>query len=218
MTDNNQYYQWILEDFDLKDEDVLSVYRHGSMIYGTNDHQSDNDFIIIVKDHAVECDSKNSSYHNIDVGIQRQSTFQDLINRHKNFALDCYFLPQEFRLKDNAKFTFKLDLNNLRKEISAKSSNSFVKCKKKLEVVADRNVKIAKKSLFHSMGIIDFGIQIATHGKIVDYSSSNHLWFEIRDNPADTWEPYKEKYQTVYNSKMTAFRKLAPINEKNNKT
>lgn len=211
---NNQYYQWILEDFDLKDEDVLAVYRHGSMIYGTNDHKSDHDFIIIVKDHAVEIDSKSSSHHNIDVGIYRHSTFQDLINRHKNFALDCYFLPSQYRLKDLAKFNFTLDLNKLRKEISAKSSNSFVKAKKKLEVIADRNVRTAKKSLFHSLRIVDFGIQIATHGKIIDYSSSNYLWDEINNNPADTWEPYKEKYQTIYNVKMTEFRKLAPINDK----
>lgn len=204
-------YKWLAEDFKLQESDILSIYLYGSRVYGTDSSESDYDFIVVVNNGCVEQDSVNSTDYNFNAAIYQFDSFQDLINRHKNFALDCYFLPSEFRLKDDAKFTFTLDLNKLRKEVSAKSSNSFVKCKKKFEVEKDRNVYVAKKSLFHSLRIIDFGIQIAEHGKITNYGSSNNLWVEIKNNPAETWEPYKAKYQEVYNNKMTSFRKLAPL-------
>lgn len=46
---------------------------------------------------------------------------------------------------------------------------------------------------------IEFGKQIAKNVKIINYSSCNALWQEIKQNPADTWRPYKEKYQNLHN-------------------
>lgn len=200
----------ILQDFHLKDEDVLNIYSYGSRVYGTNNAKSDHDFIVLTKNGTQDRDSMDSSTHNINVSIYSQNSFEDLLKRHKIFILECIFLPPQLIIKNTLDIPFRLDKQILRNSISEKASHSWVKSKKKFEVEADRNVYIAKKSLFHSLRIIDFGIQIAKHNKIMDYSSCNTLWEDIYTDPSEEWDSYKNKYHELFNSSLTEFRKLAP--------
>lgn len=204
------FYDWILQDFKLSDSDVLTVFPYGSRVYGTAKYNSDHDFIVVLKDGAQDRDSLESSYHNINVTIYSETSFQDKLNKHKISALECISVTDELLLKNKKKFNFKLDKNTLRESISEKASHSWVKSKKKFEVVQDRDVYIAKKSLFHSLRIIDFGIQIAKNQKIINFDSCNPIWAEISSNESEDWAAYKDKYQSYFNSQMTEFRKLAP--------
>jgi len=199
----------ILQSFHLSDADIISIYPYGSRVYGTQSESSDYDFIIVMNKDVREF-ALSSNDNKINVHLYSISDFQDQLNNHKISALECFFLPKDKLLKSSNIFKFKLNKNLLRSAISEKASHSWVKAKKKLEVEKDKDIYIAKKSLFHSLRIIDFGIQVAKNGKIIDYSSSNNIWNEIKDDGIDDWNFYKEKYQDVFNSRMTDFRKLAP--------
>jgi hypothetical protein len=118
--------------------------------------------------------------------------FIDKIQEHEISVLECLFLPKCMVVKESEKFVFNLDLSKLRKSISQKSSNSFVK---------------AKKSLFHSL-IIIFGIQMAKNGKIINYSEANKYWNEIVLCENNNWDYYKNKYKPIYNNLITEFRKV----------
>lgn len=200
----------ILKDFELNDSDILSIFPYGSRIYGTDGDQSDWDFIIVVRDGIQDKDSLEYSYHKINATIYNETSFKNKVAEHSISALECLFLNNSFVLKNTTKFVFDLKLNVLRESISAKASHSWVKSKKKFEVIQDRNVYIAKKSLFHSMRIIDFGIQIAKNKKITNYHSCIGLWGDIYSNPKEDWVSYKDIYQEKFNKMMTDFRKLAP--------
>lgn len=199
----------ILQAFHLSDTDIISIFPYGSRVYGTNSEKSDYDFIII-SNKSVKEFALSSNDNKINVHLYSVSDFQEQLNNHKISAMECFFLPKDKLLKSSNLFKFKLNKNLLRSVISEKASHSWVKAKKKLEVEKDKDVYIAKKSLFHSLRIIDFGTQIAKDGKIIDYSSSNNIWDEIKDDGIDDWDFYKEKYQDIFNSRMTEFRKLAP--------
>jgi predicted nucleotidyltransferase len=199
----------IIKTFGLQEPNVLTIFPYGSQVYKTANEQSDHDFIVIFKDGTVE-DEFAITRDKLSIHSYNDSSFQDLLNRHKISAMECYFLPTESLLLERKKFKFDLHIDKLRSAISEKSSHSWVKAKKKFEVEKDRNVYIAKKSLFHSLRIIDFGKQIAVSKKITDYTCSNYYWEEIYTNPSERWESYKEQYQGIYNSKMSDFRKLAP--------
>ena len=99
-------------------------------------------------------------------------------------------------------------MSELRTTISEKASHSFVKAKKKID--KEHDYYVGWKSLFHSLRILNFGIQVASKGKIYDYSAANPIWFEIRDAQRYTWDYFKDKYQPVYNELATEFKKLAP--------
>ena len=92
--------------------------------------------------------------------------------------------------------------------MSQKANHSFVKAKKKIEV--EKDYYVGWKSLFHSLRILVFGIQIAKEGCISDYSAANDYWHEIREANQYDWSYFKSKYQPEHNRLATEFRKLAP--------
>jgi predicted nucleotidyltransferase len=194
-------YQDILKRAKIDDENVVCAYPYGSRVYGTFNDCSDYDFIFIVvhKNYEQFSDNRiNINFYTIEEHIKR-------LDDHEISALECQFLESGI-LKQNMKFRFKLDIAKLRHSLSAKSSNSWVKCKKKLTVVVDYDLSIGRKSMFHAFRIIDFGVQIAKTGKINDYASSNELHKEIFDEY--DWEGLFDKFKIRYNNLLTIFRSV----------
>lgn len=206
---NTQMYDKLKSFFGIKEYDLLALYPYGSQIYGTASEKSDYDFIAVFKDGTTK-DEFSLEKENCNVHTYNKSTFQGLIDKHKIASLECLSLSEEKLLWDKVKFNFKLDLSKLRSSISEKASHSYVKAKKKMEVERDKNIYIAKKSLFHSFRIIDFGKQIALNGKVVNFSSKNDLWNEIFSNKSEKWSDYSELYRVKHNNALTEFRELVP--------
>ena len=144
-------------------EKIISVFIYGSINYGTYNKKSDYDVIII-----YDQDEPMSETFTIDLEIPINYTlislteFYRMIKAHRIDALECLFLLDEFKF-ETVKFDFELNLDTLRRSISAVCSNSYVKCKKKM---AQGDDYIGKKSLFHSLRIADYGIKLATIKRI----------------------------------------------------
>jgi hypothetical protein len=192
----------------LNNEDILNIYMYGSRVYETNSDNSDYDYIVVKKgnnDLITQINNENSN-----ITIYDEKSFQNSINEHEISVLECLFLPEKYILRQEKIFNFELNLLKLRESISKKSSNSWVKCKKKLTIPEDYNEYIGKKSLFHSLRILSFGIQIAKYGKIIDYKEANNYWYEIINNQSKDWEHYKEKYQQTFNKLKSEFKMVAP--------
>lgn len=81
---------------------------------------------------------------------------------------------------------------------------------KKLTVEKDFDVMIGKKSLYHSFRIIEFGIQIATFGSIVNYHICHRLYKDLMYHYGDDWQTLFDAYKQAHNELMTRFRVLAP--------
>lgn len=194
----------ILNKTKLDIRNLIAVYPYGSRVYLTARKNSDYDFIIITSKKTNEQYSDSL----ININFFTPQEHQIRLNEHEISALECYFLPQEQKLFDKGNFTFKLDLATLRKSLAAKSSNSWVKAKKKLTVEKDYDINLGRKSLFHSIRIIDYGIQIAKHGAIVNYGSCNALFEEIMN--CYTWTEMFEQYKERYNKICSEFRVVAP--------
>jgi len=204
----------IISKTKLKDSDLIAVYPYGSRVYGTARKNSDYDFIVVTPNKTNEQYSDKL----ININFYTPEEHQKRLDEHEISALECYFLPQSqvvfdvfhpLNIKSRVKpFTFTLNLTTLRHALSAKSSNSWVKAKKKLTVEKDYDIDLGRKSLFHSMRIIDYGKQIAEHGKIVDYGSCNQLFQEIMN--CYTWDQMFDQYKQQYNQLCSEFRVLAP--------
>lgn len=194
---------------------ILNLYPYGSRVYGVADDQSDTDLIIITDDGGLP--EVQYSLPGIDVTTWTAAEFQRLLDEHDPSALECYFLPTG-SASCSREFGFELDIEKLRRSFSAKSSNSWVKAKKKIEVHSEW--RIGLKSLFHSLRLLDFGTQIATQGRIADYSSANKWWQDIGHQWEDLsfwgdprWEHFKTRWQPIYNRMRSEFRIAAPIDK-----
>lgn len=188
------------------DEKIIASYQYGSRVYGCNTKDSDYDFIVVVDSDKDLHYSVNLTNNNFTV--YSESVFIKKIQEHEISVLECIFQTNH----DPYQLYFTLDKSKLRRSISAISSNSFVKCGKKLK---QGDIYIGKKSLFHSLRILGFGTQIALTGRIVDYSAYNHYLYRIMDLETDDWEVYKKIFKPVYNRMKSNFRIFAPLEETN---
>lgn len=193
---------------------MIDGYIRGSRMYGVSDENSDID-LYVISDEKLE--GSFTTYDDegtkVDIEVLSHKTFQRLLDDHDIAALEVYFF---YDLSD--KFSFTLDKAKLRHSISQKASNSWVKCKKKLTVEMEKLDKpflrqdmhrIGTKSLWHSFRILDFGVQIAKHGKIVDFQSCNHLYLDMTMY-GQTWDDIKKKWQEPHNKAFSALREVAP--------
>lgn len=221
-----EQYEDLLKRTNLGDKNVLCAYVYGSRVYGNFRKNSDYDYIVILsRDYSLD-KAKPKSF-DTDAGMQFSDNLINVnlyfidehrqrIIDHEPSALECLFLPDEFILKscpipEQDYFEDVLDLEKLRCAFSAKSSNSWVKAKKKLTVPDSYNDLVGKKSLWHSLRLLDFGTQIAKYKKIVDYGSCNNFYDEVMY--CKDWTEMFEKYKKTYNARCTEFKIVAPKNK-----
>ena len=196
----------------------MNIYPYGSRVYNTAQHDSDHDFVIVSSDEQFlgAINSMQASYNNkVDFNIYTAPEWQKKLDRHDIDALECHFLDTP--VVNMIKFDFELDLQQLRRSISEKANHSWVKAKKKM--VVERDFDTGLKSLFHSLRILMFGIQIAHYGKLMNYKVANHYWNQI-ENKFDYqqmnlwgdayWDNFSSEYKSEFNRLATEFRKLAP--------
>lgn len=184
---------------------VFNVYIFGSRVYGTSSNDSDWD-IIMVANNSVESTEIRRGLYNIHV--YTPDKFKADLDWHRINNLECIYAPDWAKLKETIKYdNFKIEPIKLRHAISHISSNSWVKCKKKLNVADDYYTGI--KSLFHSIRIPMFGSQIMQHRKITDFSCANFIWNKLKKDRWN-WERIEDEFKLLHNSVLTEFRKNAP--------
>lgn len=205
--------------FDHLMQNVIISFYYGSTVYNTITEQSDTDIVCIVTD---DCDDFSNDYNNIwqyhdnnvDYQFINESKWNNMIQNYHIIVLESLSLPDKFIIKgDLTKYKLHfstIDLWKLRQTISTIAENAYAKCHKKLIIEKDFDLYRAKKSLFHSMRVLDFGKQIAENGKIINFESCNKLWNEIYKMDTDKWEDYKSKYKPLLNKMRSEFVKLCP--------
>ena len=198
MKNPNQQY----ETRSRVEEEILAVYKYGSRVYKCATKESDWDYIVVVE--SPYEDLKYSVIKdNVNLTVYSEQNFIEEIKNHHISVLECIFQ----KTNDMFKKHFELDSEKLRRAISSVASNSYVKCKKKIR---DGEVYIGKKSLFHSIRILMFGIQIAKYGKIVNYEEANN-YHKIIFEMGDDWSELDKEFKPVYNALKSKFKRLAPL-------
>ena len=194
---------------------VFNVYIFGSQVYGTANSDSDWDIIMIANNSVESIEIKNGLFN---IHIYTPDKFNSDLEWHRINNLECIFAPDWARLKETIDYRkdFKLDSSKLRHATSHVSSNSWVKCKKKLTVADEYYIGI--KSLFHAIRIPMFATQIMQHGKIVDFSCANWVWDRLtfKDKPQYmrgkykwSWDELDDEFRPVHNTVLSEFRKVA---------
>jgi predicted nucleotidyltransferase len=185
-------------------QNAINIYCFGSYVYETNTKTSDKDFIVIMPNGEYP-----EQFHidNEDYNIFTEKEWLDMVEKQSIEVLESSFLQSEFIIKKTKDYPLKLNYDLIRKTISSTSSNSFVKCKKKLTIEKDYNPYIGKKSLWHTLRLLLFGIELMNFDKIYDYHIANEYYDDIVNNENNDWEYYKNKYQPIYNKLHSEFKK-----------
>ncbi|WP_298752145.1 nucleotidyltransferase domain-containing protein [uncultured Arcobacter sp.] len=196
-------FEIIEEQLDITQNDIIGYGIYGSWSYDMELPQSDVDMFIIVSD---EFEFTFLHCLDYDIKIMPKQMFQEKINNHEVEALEILF---DERNTFKEAFPFELDKSKLRQSFMAEISNSWVKAKKKMTIPYE-DTYIGFKSIWHVFRMIDFGIQIATQGKIINYRFRTDL-FDYRVDDMDLgWEYWERELKSEVNKRMSKFRKVAP--------
>jgi predicted nucleotidyltransferase len=188
-------------------DSVIALVEYGSSVYGTAKPESDLDFVCILED-GIEFEPQKLTDLG-DFNYYSVSQFQKLLNNQDITCLEAFYADKNFIHEGSFDtFTHVLDKNKLRSKFSERSSNSWVKAKKKLTVEVGQE-RIGLKSLFHSFRILAFGCQLAETGKIYDFSPCNKIYERILEI-GPHWDTLEQEFKPMYNILHTRFKLLAP--------
>lgn len=176
----------------------------GSQVYGTALPDSDLDFIAVFPDNIAISESE-LVFGNVNIQTLTLVELQARLDAHQINALEAYFVPES---PLPALCSFTLSLPVLRHSLAQKASHSFVKAKKKLTV--EHAYRTGWKSLFHSLRILTFGIELAQTGVLANFSAANAYWDELWEAQETRWDILQPRWQPVYNALSSEFRRLAP--------
>lgn len=191
----------ILDAANVHHSRAKSIWIFGSRVYGTADELSDWDAVVVANS-SVE--AREVKLGEMNIHVYTPDRWQKDLDWHNPKCLECHFAPEWATLIEG-KHSLSLELNRLRHAVSHVSSNSWVKCKKKMN---DGEYRTAIKSAFHSIRIPLFGTDIAKNGTITDFGAANHIWEELTSRTW-TWEDIQKRFKSTRAQAMTEFRKHA---------
>lgn len=176
----------------------------GSQVYGTRRPDSDSDyFVVFPANNGVSF--SELVFDGCDFQTYNLVDLQAHLDAHQINALEAYFVP-ESPLRSYCTFT--LSLPTLRHSLAQKASHSFVKAKKKITVEGESLT--GWKSLFHSLRILTFGIELAQTSALTNFSAANAYWDELWAAQETDWATLQARWQPVYNGLSSEFRQVAP--------
>jgi len=204
---------------------VFNVYIFGSQVYGTYDAASDWDIIMVANNSVEAIELKKTVQDEFSYNLQTRTIrynihiytpdrFKKDLEWHRMNNLECIFAPDWAKLKEDKKFDFKINLAKLRHATSHVSSNSWVKCKKKLLI--EDEYRTAIKSFYHSIRIPMFAAQIARYGRITDFTAANFIWSKLtyqalpayqRKDCKWDWDSLNLEFKITYNLMLSLFRR-----------
>ena len=168
----------ILTELNITGE-VLAVFPYGSHVYGTATEESDRDYIIVMKSSLLPSGAfKDNAISNADYSIQgvvySRGGFQDAINNYEIAALECISLSPSDKLVD--KWTFKI--NNWNETTMVKKIIEKASASRHIANMQSKSgdKEYAIKGMFHALRILQFGLQLKKHRKIVDFQVCNNLY------------------------------------------
>ena len=128
-------------------------YLFGSKLYGLTNNKSDEDYLIVFNTNS-EKDEYIKNTNNKDEECWTWEEFKNHLEAHDLKALEVYYSNVGnvgTHLYINCEeYQFQLNLQQLRKAVSAVVSNAHVKAKKKFK---DQEVYIGLKSYYHCIRI-----------------------------------------------------------------
>jgi predicted nucleotidyltransferase len=206
----------IIQQLNLEDSKIISVYQFGSRVYGTNNEKSDYDVAIVI-DGSFPNKKNTLKYDNdFDVNFYSRTEFLQKIERHDLKILEHIFLPQQYILLNRHDFTndFKPDYKKLLVSVPEEVNECLVNAKSAFN---QNQMLKGKKKGFHAIRFSMIGNQLALNGRIHDYTVANEEFKKLmktKFNNADEFEQYISK---IVKPLMNMFKKTCQEKIRQNK-
>jgi predicted nucleotidyltransferase len=197
----------ILQELNLKEECVANIYNYGSWVYGTNSPTSDRDLMIITRSpsqkpltfhddfdyfHDFELHKLWNQY---DVCVHTVENFEKLLEKNYLLAVECIFLPNEFKIKEEIDFQpiylekyynpFRLKQVALYENMTAINmynldDDSIYPMLRSSRDTSQSSKDFLFKNLFHGFRYLDFAEQLIRTRSIHDFKRVSYILREMK--------------------------------------
>ncbi|CAF3549136.1 unnamed protein product [Rotaria sp. Silwood1] len=201
----------ILHELNLNENSVANIYNYGSWVYGTNTPTSDRDLMIVTRStdkDPLKFDPDFDYFHQFelhklwnkyDVCIHSVENFEILLQKNYLLAIECIFLPNEFKIKEEIDFRpiylekyydkFRLKKVAFYENLTAmnmfNANNNSSYYRKRSSRSSQSNKDYLFKNLFHGFRYLDFAEQLIQTRSIHDYKRVPHIFSEMKDIRGD---------------------------------
>jgi len=208
----------ILKELNLDEKSVANIYNYGSWVYGTNSNKSDRDLMIVTRtsQNPLVFDDDIEYFHNFelhklwnqyDVCVHNIENFELLLSKNYLLAVECIFLPDEFKLKEEIDFRQmyiekfhnidRLKLvafyeNDCAIKMLDPNSATYPKRSSRSGRDDETTNDFLFKNLFHGYRYLDFAEQLIQTKSIHNFKRVSHVlqeMKEIRDRSSSDLDP-----------------------------
>lgn len=140
--------------------DITDIFLYGSRAYNTFNQNSDYDFIVIAP--SFKDNGRQYNQSNINITVYSAQHFQEKLNDNKPFSIECFSVPDKFKLIKKSKFKF--IKNNFEKEYLLKIEEDEKKILKQInlsDIVRSKFfIEKLKKQLTHLLKNEEFDFDL----------------------------------------------------------
>ena len=135
-----------------------------------------------------------------DIHIYSPEEFQLKLDSHKFDVITAYFAP----IIEKKKMVFTLDKSKLKNSVIQKADQSYIKARKH---TLRKEYTEAKKSLYHSFRILNFGLQIAVTKKIYDFQACKEIRINILalSEGRSIWDKWDSVYKQILHAEKRRY-------------
>jgi predicted nucleotidyltransferase len=177
---------------------VHGITLFGSRVYGNNRGNSDIDVVVVANNSINSTEIRSGEYN---IHIYTPDKFRADLDWHRPVNLEVLYAPKEFRIYESIQWNLKIDKKKLRHSINYTSNDSWNRGMIKID---GGDYFKGLKSIFHSIRIPIFAIQILNEGTIINWDSANGIWYDLIYNHR-TPEQLEERFKTMREELLNQF-------------
>lgn len=184
----------IIESAKIHPSRVKNIYMFGSRLHGINRNDSDYDYFVIAStlNEHVEIKDKSENGMDLNIHVMTLDRFKKELNEYKMSRVESIFAPEEYKIMQKQPIQFLVKKDKIKKYVPYQSHESWQIAKSRIQNQDDSYR--AKKSVYHSLRVLDYARQIIQFNKIVDFRSMNHVYEKLQSEEIKDWSDIKKEF------------------------
>lgn len=184
-------------------QNIRNVYRYGSVIYGTANANSDEDYIVVL-DHYNK-PYENFLKDNVNIQIYTATEFSKKLYRNEFPFIETLFYKDEFILQKEINILPPL-INSAIKDSALKQAfEDFDRAKKNI-ISLQKDKYFVRKNLFHAFRKLKFALILIENGNISDFTAANNYYNMIFDAKFESAEDIDRLFSIAFNDLVNQVR------------
>jgi predicted nucleotidyltransferase len=200
----NTIKEEVIDITKLPSHKIRNIYVYGSRVYNTHTINSDYDIIVTACSTYLNHEIYENNYN---IHITTPDAFEDQLRHYDIHCLECIYAPDNAKIYILKDYPTNMPINlvQMKKMILSQSLWAWEKAKRRIK---DGDIIGGSKSLFHSIRILMFGIQMTRYNSIIDFSEANYIWEELRTSEALEWQEYDKIWFPIRKNLITEIKIL----------